>query len=145
MTERQVIQIRAGATDVPRRHASVFLKGGTYLLTLLEPPGKPSSTDLRAWTAWKEGGASRPWLSEFSVFSPGLNGGVPQSFAGERLIDRNLIVNAFNRMPTGSRTLTVKASGPFGHPVMFYINDEKDDDNRGGLTIEISRVITTED
>jgi len=137
--ETQTVTLRAGSDETPRRHAAIFLVRGCYLLRLIEPAGKPSATDMRAWTAWKD--PARPWLSAFKVVSPGVHGGAVQSFAAAPQDDRDAVREAFNCLPDAQRSLEIVAQADsFGHPVFFYIDDEKDDDNRGGLTIEITRL-----
>lgn len=136
-----VLTLRSERHAVPRRYATAFLTRGHYLLSLDHPADGPSDDDCRAWTAWR---LSEPrdnrWINRFSLWSPGLPRGAQTQFGTGGKATKDEAFAAFNGLPEGERRFEIVATqgAAFGHPVVVYIHDEKDDDNIGGLLIRIS-------
>jgi hypothetical protein len=139
-----MIELRSGWHDSPRRHASIFLLKGRYRLDLVAPPDDDERPeDSYAWTAWSDPGRIR-YLNRFVVYSPSFpfNASIQdrrQAFGtGSEYKTKKEAVAGFMALSDDSRTISIDASNPiFGHPAMFFIHDEQDKDNRGGLTIRI--------
>lgn len=142
MTETLVLW--SGQKDVPRRHASTFLKRGRYRLDLMAPPeGEERPEDGHAWSAWRPSSPPR-YLNRFTVYSPAFPFDARtedrrRAFGtGLEYPTKRAAVAGFMALSEEDRTIEIAASHEcYGHPVLFFIHDEKDDDNRGGLTIAI--------
>lgn len=140
----ETVVLWSGMDEKPRRHATAFLTRGRYRLDLVAPPeDEDRPEDAHAWTAWRPSGSPR-YLNLFTVYCPAFP-------FDARLEDRRRnfgtrleyktkteAVAGFMALSENDRTITIVAADDgHGHPVMFFIHDEKDDDNRGGLTLRI--------
>lgn len=140
----ETLVLWSGATDVPRRHASTFLARGRYRLDLLAPPeGEERPEDRYAWSAWRPTLPPR-YINRFTVYSPTfpLDSRIKdrrRDFGtGIEYPTQSAAVAGFMALADEHRTIEISAShGKYGHPVLFFIHDEQDHDNQGGLTIVI--------
>lgn len=133
--------LRAGASEAHQRQAGIFLFQGTYRLDLVPPPdGGEDPDDSHGWSY----SDNNLYINEFYVYSPAFN--FEPEFkdrrrffgSGGRYVTKKQAICAFMALPENARTICIPAEhATRGRPVFFFINDEKDNDNRGGLTIQI--------
>lgn len=139
--EAQLLILRAGPYEPLRRHAAIFLKKGKYRIDLVPAPDPTEDLDdNHGWTAWGKG----PFIHEFHVYCPSFPSDRATEdrrrfFAtGGRYTTKAEAIASFMAMPEEDRSFSIDVEYDHqGQPVLFFINDVKDDDNRGGLTLRI--------
>lgn len=135
------VKLTASATDLPRRHAAVFVPHGSWNVRLVTG-------------GWCFNG--RDWSSTCFVWYPNIAGhpikrdGKPQPLSafssaaqlgtGRRGTEREVFED-FNRFTWTLDIASFDHTEPFfGHPVLFFINDVGELDNAGGLHLRLEPV-----
>jgi len=119
-------RIFANSTEGPRQHG-FFLKPGRYRFSLSRRKGYD---ELEAWEYTNK---VQRWKNNFKLFSAGNMATVTFFGTGKNY---HSAAEAFDDYTP----VDFEVVGENGWPMLAYISDNPDKDNRGGLTISIENV-----